>query len=57
MKLTVLLLLKGCSKNVVPAKAGIHDVLKYLNSHLRGSDRKLIIRGPLKLRGKQGTLI
>jgi hypothetical protein len=35
------------SKNVIPAKAGIHNMLKLLDSRLRGSDRWGIIRGSL----------
>jgi hypothetical protein len=31
--------IKGSSKNVIPAKAGIHNMLKFLDSRLRRSDR------------------
>jgi hypothetical protein len=39
---------KGSSKNVIPAKAGIQNHLKLLDSRLRGSDGLGIIRGSLK---------
>ena len=39
--------LKGTSKNVIPEKMEIHNVLKLLNSLLRGRDRLEIIRGSL----------
>jgi len=35
------------SKNVIPAKAGIHKFLTLLDSRLRGSDKLGIIRGCL----------
>ncbi len=35
------------SKNVIPAKAGIHNLLTLLDSRLRGSDKLGIIRGAL----------
>ena len=41
--------IKGSSKNVIPAKAGIHNMLEFLDSRLRGSDRIWIIRGSLNL--------
>ena len=31
--------IKATSKNVIPAKAGIHKLLTLLDSHLRGSDK------------------
>ncbi len=37
------------SKNVIPAKAGIHKLLTLLDSRLRGSDKLRIIRGSLML--------
>ena len=40
--------LKATSKNVIPAKAGIHKLFKLLDSRLRGSDELGIIRGSLK---------
>jgi hypothetical protein len=40
--------LKATSKNVIPAKAGIHKLLTGLDSRLRGSDELGIIRGSLK---------
>jgi len=40
--------IKATSKNVIPAKAGIHKVLTLLDSRLRGSDKLGIIRGFLK---------
>jgi hypothetical protein len=36
------------SKNVIPAKAGIHNILKLLDSRFHGSDKLEIIRGSLK---------
>ena len=36
---------KATSKNVIPAKAGIHKFLILLDSRLRGSDKLGIIRG------------
>jgi len=44
--------LKATSKNVIPAKAGIHNKMKLLDSRLRGSDRIGIIRGCLKTEAK-----
>ena len=41
-------ILKATSKNVIPAKAGIHKFLTLLDSRLRGSDKLGIIRGTLK---------
>ena len=41
-------ILKGSSKNVIPAEAGIQKVLKSLDSRLRGSDELRIIGGSLK---------
>jgi prepilin-type N-terminal cleavage/methylation domain-containing protein len=41
-------LIKDTSKNVIPAKAGIHKLLILLDSRLRGSDKLGIIRGSLK---------
>ena len=41
------LFIKATSKNVIPAEAGIHKLLKLLNSHFRGSDELGIIRGSL----------
>ncbi len=38
---------KATSKNVIPAKAGIHKLLTLLDSRLRGSDKLEIIRGSL----------
>ena len=38
---------KATSKNVIPAKAGIHKLLTLLDSRLRGSDKLGIIRGSL----------
>ncbi len=35
------------SKNVIPAKAGIYNKMKLLDSRLRGSDKIAIIRGSL----------
>jgi len=40
--------LKATSKNVIPAKAGIQNLLTSLDSRLRGSDKLVIIRGSLK---------
>ena len=40
--------LKATSKNVIPAKAGIHKLLTLLDSRLRGSDKLGIIRGSIK---------
>jgi Surface-adhesin protein E len=40
--------LKDTSKNVIPAKAGIHKLMTSLDSRLRGSDKFGIIRGSLK---------
>ena len=40
---------KATSKNVTPAKAGIHKLLTLLDSRLRGSDKLEIIRGSLKI--------
>ena len=40
--------IKDSSKNVIPAKAGIQNKLKLLDSRLRGSDRLEIIRGTHK---------
>jgi len=37
------------SKNVIPAKAGIHKFLRLLDSRLRGSDKLGIIRGSLMI--------
>jgi hypothetical protein len=37
------------SKNVIPAKAGIHKLMTLLDSRLRGSDKFGIIRGSLML--------
>jgi len=45
---------KDTSKNVIPAKAGIHKLLTLLDSRLHGSDKFRIIRGSLK-RGKAPT--
>jgi hypothetical protein len=39
------------SKNVIPAKAGIHKLMTLLDSRLRGSDKFGIIRGSLKFQG------
>ena len=39
--------MKGTSKNVIPAKAGIQNLLYLLDSRLRGSDKMTIIRGSL----------
>jgi hypothetical protein len=39
--------LKDTSKNVIPAKAGIHKLMTLLDSRLRGSDKFGIIRGSL----------
>jgi hypothetical protein len=33
------LILMGSSKNVIPSKAEIHNILKFLDPRLRGSDR------------------
>jgi hypothetical protein len=41
--------IKGSSKNVIPAKAGIQKVLRSLDSRLRGSDELIINRGYLKI--------
>jgi hypothetical protein len=41
------LYIMATSKNVIPAKAGIHKRLKLLDSHLSGSNRLRIIRGSL----------
>jgi len=41
--------IKAASKNVIPAKAGIQNPLKSLDSRLRGSDKLIIIRGSLKI--------
>ena len=41
--------LKATSKNVIPVKTGIQKPLTSLDSRLRGSDKLIIIRGPLKL--------
>ena len=38
------------SKNVIPAKAGIQNLLYLLDSRLRGSDKLIIIRGSLIVR-------
>ena len=43
-----LLNVKAASNNVIPAKAGIQNLLKSLDSCLRGSDKLIIIRGSLK---------
>ena len=40
---------KATSKNVIPAKAGIHKLLTLLDSRLRGSEKLGIIRGSLKI--------
>jgi len=40
---------KATSKNVIPAKAGIQNLLITLDSHLYGSDELIIIRGSLKI--------
>jgi hypothetical protein len=48
--------LKATSKNVIPAKAGIQKGLRLLDSRLLGSDKLIINRGPLKLRGDEGGL-
>jgi len=40
--------IKGSSKNVIPAQAGIQNYSKLLDSRLRGSDKLGIIRGSLK---------
>jgi hypothetical protein len=40
--------IKATSKNVIPAKAGIHKLLTLLDSRLRGSDKLGIIRGSHK---------
>jgi hypothetical protein len=40
--------LKDPSKNIIPAKAGIHKLMALLDSRLRGSDKFGIIRGSLK---------
>jgi hypothetical protein len=40
--------IKAFSKNVIPAQAGIHNILKSLDSRFRGSDKLEIIRGYLK---------
>ena len=42
-----LLSLKGTSKNVIPAKAGIQSPLTSLASRLPRSDKLIIIRGSL----------
>ncbi len=42
-------IIMGSSKNVIPAKAGIKNQPKLLDSRLRGSDRLAIIRGTLML--------
>jgi len=39
--------IKATSKNVIPAKAGIHKLLTLLDSRLRGSDKLVMIRGSL----------
>jgi hypothetical protein len=41
--------LKDTSKNVIPAKAGIHKLMTLLDSRLRGSDKFGIIRGSLNI--------
>jgi hypothetical protein len=38
------------SKNVIPAKAGIHKFLTLLDSRLRRSDKFGVIRGSLMIR-------
>ncbi len=40
--------LEATSKNVIPAKAGIHKLLTLLGSRLRGNDKLGIIRGSLE---------
>jgi len=37
------------SKNVMPAQAGIHNILIELDSRLRGGDKFVIIRGSLMI--------
>ena len=39
------IIFKAVSKNVIPAKAGIQNLLISLDSRLRGSDKLIIIRG------------
>jgi len=45
------LLIRGSSKNVIPAKAGIYKFLTTLGSRLRGSDKFGFIGGCLMLTG------
>ncbi|MBM4278591.1 MAG: hypothetical protein FJ130_12040 [Deltaproteobacteria bacterium] len=45
--------LEATSKNVIPAKAGIHKLLKLLSSRLCGNDELGIIRGPLIFGSKE----
>jgi hypothetical protein len=40
--------IKAASKNVIPAKAGIQNLLTSLDSRLNGSDKLIIIRGSLR---------
>jgi len=47
--------IQATSKNVIPAKAGIQKFLTLLDSRVRGSDRSMIIRGPLHILVNQGN--
>jgi len=46
---SLFLLLEATSKNVIPAKAGIHKLLTLLDSRLRGNGKLGIFRGSFKL--------
>jgi hypothetical protein len=47
--------MKGTSKNVIPAKAGIQKFLTSLDSRFCGSDELIIIRGSLKTLHRMAT--